>query len=179
VSASPGEIRRARRVLFAHGLEGSPRGTKARYLATLGAPLRVPDMRGLPLAARVEILERVIAAGNVLLVGSSYGGLAAALVAQRHPDLLVGLVLCAPALCWAEPPNLDPATLAAPVGLPVTVLHGLRDEVVPIAASRAYRDRSGPGVRLLEVDDDHALGGSLDLVGREILSLLAGSAGRR
>jgi len=162
-------------LLFAHGLEGSPQGAKARFLATLGLPLAVPDLRGLPLAARIAILDALSRRGGVLLVGSSYGGLAAALLAARHPARFRGLVLCAPALGWAEPPNDDPAALAAPPGLAVTILHGLRDEVVPIEGSRAYRDRSGPGVRLVELDDDHLLGASLEALGAAILDL----AGRR
>lgn len=166
-------------IVFAHGLEGSPQGTKARYLATLGLPLRVPDMRGMPLAARVALLEGEVAGGGVLLVGSSYGGLAAALVAARWPARLTGLVLCAPALDWAEPPNLEPSALAAPASLPVTILHGLRDEVVSIAVSRGYRDRSGPHVRLLELDDDHLLSGSLDLLGRTIRGISAAPRCRR
>ena len=158
-------------IVFAHGLEGSPQGTKAQLLGTLGLSVLVPDMRAMPLRARCDLLEEHTRSGGVLLVGSSYGGLVAALLAQAHPERFLGLVLCAPALGWREPPNLDPSALTAPPGLPVTIIHGLQDEVVPIAQSRAYRDRSGVGVRLLEVQDDHPLRGSLPLLRQVVLEL--------
>lgn len=160
-------------IVFAHGLEGSPQGTKSQRLRALGPPVVVPDMRGVPLLGRYRLLEQATRQAGVLLVGSSYGGLVAALLAQAHPERFTGVVLCAPALGRIEPPNLDPRALVAPAQLPVTIIHGLRDDIVPIAHSRAYRDRSGPLVTLLEVDDDHPLRGSLDLLCEVVLGLLA------
>jgi len=158
-------------IVFAHGLEGSPQGNKSRRLRALGLPCVVPDMGGVPLQGRFEVLERATRGGGVLLVGSSYGGLVAALVAQAHPERFVGMVLCAPALGWVEAPNLEPQGLVAPAGLPVTIIHGLHDDVVPIDQSRAYRDRSPVGITLLEVDDGHALRGSLELLAQVVLGL--------
>jgi pimeloyl-ACP methyl ester carboxylesterase len=158
-------------IVFVHGLEGSPQGTKARHLRGLGFPMQVRDLRGVPLQGRYEAVERDTRAGGVLLVGSSYGGLVAALLAQAHPERFTGLVLCAPALGWVEPPNLDPEALVAPAGMPVHLLHGLHDEVVPIDHARAYRRRSGPGVTLHELEDDHALRGSLDRLGALVREL--------
>jgi hypothetical protein len=151
-------------ILFLHGLEGSPQGRKAQRLGRLGLPLQVPELRGLPLRERFRRAEVLTRPGGILLVGSSYGGLAAALLAQAHPERFTGLVLCAPALLLVEEPNLEPHDLVAPPGLRVTILHGLRDEVTPIEGSRAYKARSGPGVTLLELDDDHPLRGSLELL---------------
>jgi pimeloyl-ACP methyl ester carboxylesterase len=159
-------------IVFAHGLEGSPQGTKAQRLRRLGLPLEVPDLRGVDLRGRYDHIERITRGGGVLLVGSSYGGLVAALLAQRHPGRFTGMVLCAPALGWREPPNTDPDGLLAPPGLPVVVLHGLHDDIVPIDLSRAYRDRSGPGVTLHELDDGHALRGSLELLCEAVLALV-------
>jgi pimeloyl-ACP methyl ester carboxylesterase len=158
-------------IVFAHGLEGSPQGTKSQRLGELGLPLLVPDLRGVPLLGRYEQLELATRAGGVLLVGSSYGGLVAALLAQHHPARFCGVVLCAPALGWHEPPNHEPHRLAAPPGLPVVILHGLHDDIVPIELSRAYRDRSGPGVTLHELDDGHALRGSLALLCDTVIGL--------
>lgn len=48
------------------------------------------------------------------------------------------------------------------------VIHGTRDEVVPVEGSRRYaaeRDR----VELLEVDDDHSLGASVDRIAEEVI----------
>ena len=55
----------------------------------------------------------------------------------------------------------DPESLFIPSTTPTTVNHGTRDEVVPIAGSRLLKARC-PHVQLVEVDDDHRLGASLD-----------------
>ena len=100
--------------------------------------------------------------------------LAAAVVAARHPERFSGLLLCAPAFNVTEAPAEDPTTLRAPETLPTVIVHGLRDDVVPPEVSRLYRDRSGPHVRLWEVDDGHRLAGSRDVIVRAAREL-AGS----
>lgn len=150
-------------ILFAHGLEGSPQGTKVRYLREAGLDLEAPDFEGMTLAERVETVERLSEGGGLLLAGSSYGGLTAAIVAGRHPERFTGLCLLAPALLMAEPPH-EPDTLVAPPGLPTIVIHGRPDDVCPIEGSRRYAERSGDHVELVEVDDDHRLVESLPVI---------------
>jgi hypothetical protein len=53
-----------------------------------------------------------------------------------------------------------PAFPPAPEGVPVTIVHGRRDTVVPIDVSRAYV-ATYPRVKLLEIDDDHSLHASI------------------
>lgn len=55
------------------------------------------------------------------------------------------------------------------VPCPTLIIHGTRDTVVPIAGSRRYAARREQ-VRLIEVDDDHALGTSLDRIAAEALA---------
>jgi pimeloyl-ACP methyl ester carboxylesterase len=81
-----------------------------------------------------------------------------------------GLLLCAPALALPPPPSFR-GELGCPV--PTTILHGTRDEVIPIDISRAFAARHG--ARLVEVDDDHSLAGSLP----RILSLTRSLGERR
>lgn len=50
---------------------------------------------------------------------------------------------------------------------PVLILHGRRDEVVSPELSRSYAS-TRPNVRLIELDDDHSLAGSLQRIGREV-----------
>ena len=164
-------------VVFAHGLEGSPEGAKATEMRREGLPVVVPDFRGMILAERVALLDRVTReeserSGPLVLAGSSYGGLAAAWVAMRHPARFAGLVLLAPALGHVEPPVRRAEDLVAPRGLPTVILHGRRDRIVPVELSRAYRDRSGAHVRLVELDDDHRLGASLHRMIAELRALL-------
>jgi pimeloyl-ACP methyl ester carboxylesterase len=52
------------------------------------------------------------------------------------------------------------------VRVPTLVIHGTRDDMVPVEGSRAWA-AGKRHVRLVEVDDDHELVASLDLVARE------------
>lgn len=52
------------------------------------------------------------------------------------------------------------------VDCPALIIHGTRDDVVPIEGSRRYA-ASNPQVRLLEVDDDHSLKASISRIDRE------------
>lgn len=45
---------------------------------------------------------------------------------------------------------------------PITIIHGTKDVVVPIESSRKFSQRDG--VVLIEVDDDHSLADSIDLI---------------
>lgn len=152
-------------ILFAHGLEGTPTGSKPAALTAAGFDVVAPDGRGLPLAERIAGLEAASRGRTgIVLVGSSYGGLAALMLAIRHPERLRGLVLLAPALLDLPEIGAPPETLVVPPGIPCTVLHGIRDDVVPLAASEALVARSGPHVTLRVLDDDHPLRGSLDVL---------------
>lgn len=148
-------------VVFCHGLEGSPQGRKAQALRAAGLDLVAPDFTGMNLAARVATLMPELAAHDgCVLVGSSYGGLAAlcgAILHTRAGGTIRGLVLCAPALTLHEPPA-DALDLAPPC--PTILIHGLRDELFPAAAIEAWA-AVHPRVRLDLVDDAHVLAGSL------------------
>lgn len=150
-------------VLFLHGLESGPEGHKASAMREAGMPVVAPDHRGMNLSERVRQTRWVLAAHrSSLLVGSSYGGLAATYLAAVQPERFFGLVLAAPALIRSEPPVDDPAELAIPETLPTIILHGRMDTLIPIEVSRQLAERSGPHVQLWELDDDHQLRGSTD-----------------
>ena len=89
---------------------------------------------------RVEaILDAVREAPDAVLVGSSYGGLAAlAAVQELGPtSRRRALVLLAPALMWREAPVEDPSKLDVPISLPCVVFHGRDDDVAPLSVSDA------------------------------------------
>lgn len=149
-------------ILFAHGLESGPIGRKSQALIDAGYEVLAPDCRGLDLAQRVARIIEVLVATQAsagaapLLVGSSFGGIAglvAALVAAERGVTVPGLVLCAPALMLPPPPDTV-ARLRCPA--PTIVVHGTRDEVIPIELSRRFAIEHGAELR--EVDDDHGLG---------------------
>jgi pimeloyl-ACP methyl ester carboxylesterase len=64
----------------------------------------------------------------------------------------------------AQPPD---------VRVPTLVIHGVRDEVVPVEVSREFA-RGKKHVRLVEVDDGHDLTASLDRIFDEALRFLPG-----
>lgn len=149
-------------IVFAHGLEGAPQGTKIAALQAAGLDVIAPDGRGLPLVERIAGLEVATRGGGVVLGGSSYGGLAATWLAARYPERFCGLILCAPALHWTEDPVEDPERLVIPASIPTHILHGTQDTVVPIAVSERLKHRSGAHVFLEAVEDGHRLVGSID-----------------
>jgi pimeloyl-ACP methyl ester carboxylesterase len=128
-----------------------------------GLDVVAPDGRGLPLAARIAQLEDAVSnhPGSVL-VGSSYGGLAALVVAHAGRPVRA-VVLCAPALSLHEPSIAHPDTLCVPEGVRAAVIHGVRDDVVPVDVSKALVARC-PHVELHVPDDGHELHGSLELL---------------
>ena len=155
-------------IIFAHGLEGTPNGSKIQTLRNSGIEVIAPDFQGMPLIKRVELLEKIsadYADKKPILGGSSYGGLTAAIVAMRHPDRFRGLLLCAPALHLKEPPVDDSKILVAPKGMPTVIIHGVEDSIVPISCSVEYVERSGEEIiEFNQVDDGHRLSKSHDYI---------------
>jgi len=139
------------RVLFVHGQESGPQGTKARLLAehfeTLTPQMDTSDFGRCvrQIAAAIESFQPDV------VVGSSYGGAVAVALLQRGawrgPTLLLAP---APVQLGVEP--------RLPADVPVWIVHGTRDDVVPIASSLTLaRSGSPEQVRLFEVHDDHRL----------------------
>ena len=159
-------------LVWAHGLWGSPNGSKVTAVRESGIKVISPDFNEMELVDRVELLEKTIEIGDVVLAGSSWGGLACALTAQKKPDKLKGLLLLAPALHYPEPPNDNPDKLIAPDGIPVTIIHSKTDDIVPINASKDYVKRSGNNVNLIVVEDNHVLENSIELIISEANKLL-------
>tara|TARA_B100000614_G_scaffold118709_1_gene106497 strand:- start:744 stop:1256 length:513 start_codon:yes stop_codon:yes gene_type:complete len=151
-------------IIFAHGMEGTPNGSKIRSLREAGFEVLAPDFQGMALDERVDLLQRVCEehrTASAVLAGSSYGGLAASIVAMRMPDAFRGLLLCAPALHLDEPPVDAQTVLIAPKGMKTAIIHGIDDDIVPISCSIEYAERSGEDiVAFHQVDDGHRLADS-------------------
>jgi hypothetical protein len=63
------------------------------------------------------------------------------------------------------------------VRIPTLVIHGTRDDIVPVEGSRTWA-KGKRHVRLVEVDDDHELVASLDFIAREADAHLSNFLGR-
>ena len=161
-------------LVWAHGLWGSPNGSKVTAIRESGIEVISPDFNEMELVDRVELLKETIDIGDVVLAGSSWGGLACALTAQEKPEKLKGLLLLAPALHYPESPNDEPEKLIAPGSVPVTIIHSTTDDIVPISASKNYIERSGNNVQLIKVEDNHVLEDSIELIISEAKKLLNG-----
>ena len=164
-------------IIFAHGLEGTPNGSKIQSLRNSGFEVLAPDFQGMPLIERVALLEKTsldFAEKKPILAGSSYGGLTAAIVAMRFPERFSGLLLCAPALHLKEPPVTDSTILIAPKGMPTVIIHGINDDVVPISCSIEYAEISGEDIiEFNKVLDGHRLSESHNFILAGIEKLLA------
>lgn len=145
-----------RYVVFSHGKESGPWGTKIGVMAEVaraqGYDVESVDYRGLEEPA--PRVERLIDAcrplqGRLILVGSSMGGH----VCTAASKLLraEGLFLLAPAFYMPGYEALTPE----PANCPVTIVHGWRDDVVPVENSIRWARAHGAALHVF--DSDHRL----------------------
>jgi predicted esterase len=139
------------RIQFIHGLEGSPQGAKARLLARHFDTL-TPAMDTSDFEACVALHADALTSFRPdVLVGSSFGAAVAVALLQRGLWRGATLLLAQAALRRGARADLPP-------GVPIWLVHGLRDELIDIEDSRRLAAAGAPDrVVLHEVDDDHPL----------------------
>jgi pimeloyl-ACP methyl ester carboxylesterase len=141
------------RVLFIYGSDSSSQTYKATLLRGFFPGMLIPDFSG-DLLERMGQLEVILGTeAGWRLVGSSLGGLMAALFATQHPDQVRKLVLLAPALTLPE----FAGSLPNPVPVPTLIVHGRRDDIVPLEAVRSLAEKVFTNLTHIVVDDDHRL----------------------
>jgi pimeloyl-ACP methyl ester carboxylesterase len=139
--------------VFIHGLESTSQGTKGVYFHERYPGMIIEDYTG-PLAARMEKLEAILAGKDgLIIVGSSYGGLMAAIYACRHPEKVRRLILLAPAINLEE---FSPYAGQA-LTMPVHLYHGRGDDVVPPGEVLPVAEAVFTELTYSLVDDDHSL----------------------
>lgn len=152
-------------VVFAHGKESGPWGTKIRYLAQIarrnGAEVISPDYRDLPDPDQrvTRLLGMTLPAHDCLiLVGSSMGGYVSTLASQALKPR--GLFLMAPAFGMPgyTGKNLQPGTDE------VCIVHGWQDEIIPVGHALDFARAYLPELHLIAAD--HRLNTVLPTVGR-------------
>lgn len=150
------------RVVFAHGKESGPWGSKIQHLATiadeLGFAVDSPDYQGMddPRKRVSHLLDLTPAGAPLVLVGSSMGGYVSAMAcSELAPD---ALLLMAPALYLDGYPG-DPRNCPSDT----VVVHGWHDDIVPLSSSFDFARRQQAALHI--TNDGHRLSNSLTLIG--------------
>jgi pimeloyl-ACP methyl ester carboxylesterase len=124
------------RVVFSHGKESGPWGSKITAMAAtvreLGSVAESVDYRGIedPTARVRRLIDFAEGlAGPLVLVGSSMGGHVSAAAASQIKPL--GLFLLAPAFYMAGYEEYTPQDVACPT----VIVHGWHDDIVPVENS--------------------------------------------
>jgi len=139
--------------VFLHGLESSNQGTKSIYFREKFPDMIIPNFTG-DLDTRMARLDEILTGkSDLILVGSSFGGLMASLYAIDHEELVNRLILLAPALQWMAS-NLDPLP---EISIPVQIYHGENDDVVPLKMVEEIAKKIFQNLTFTVLDDDHFL----------------------
>ena len=154
------------RVLFCHGKEGNPNGTKALAIqeefknGTVVTPRLTNSYDQVEFLKDLQLIE-AFAVGADVLVGSSRGG---ALVCQADTD--VPKIMIAPA--WKKFQVLPLLTKND------VILHSKKDDLVPYEDSVRLADLFG--CRLIECGNDHRMSDpdTLDLIKKTIKEITNG-----
>ena len=145
-----------RYVVFSHGKDSEPWGSKIAAMAEIareeGFVVESVDYRGIDDPR--DRVTRLLSfckdlRGSLVLVGSSMGGyvtVAASSLLQAR-----GMFLLAPALYMPGFEKFSPR----PAVCPTTIIHGWRDEVIPV--DNSYRFAREQKATLHVVDSDHGL----------------------
>jgi pimeloyl-ACP methyl ester carboxylesterase len=165
---------------FFHGLDSSPLGTKSRLLKKHYPECKIPVLPP-DIHTRLALVEQEIKQ-PILVVGSSLGGLTALMFAERHPELTAAMLLMAPAVgcreesLFTEEQKKVLESVYIPAKTPTIIIAGVKDEVIPLASIRAMVARSPhpQKIQLNEVDDDHNLHNSLEMMLQAIEFLKTG-----
>jgi len=163
-------------VIFSHGQESGPWGTKIRAMAqraeSLGCSAISIDYQGIAdPTMRVDKLlcEARELDDRLILVGSSMGGY----VATAAADALnaAGLFVLAPAYFMKGFENITPE---APK-MPICIVHGWRDDIVPVDNSIRFARNCSAELHL--IDGDHRLTANIDEINTYLETFIKSLAG--
>ncbi|MDH3439513.1 MAG: alpha/beta hydrolase [Gammaproteobacteria bacterium] len=148
-------------VVFSHGQESGPWGTKIKVMAeavrNLGCEADSVDYQGIadPALRVAKLIEYCKPLTQPLvLVGSSMGGHVATAAADTVNA--VGLFVLAPAYYMDGYEDLTPP---APK-IPISIVHGWNDDIVPVENSIRYAGVCKASLHI--VDGDHRLTANID-----------------
>ena len=140
-------------LVFIHGLESTAQGTKAQYFRKLFPQMIIEDYTG-DFQKRMQKLNSLLGGlDNLILVGSSFGGLMAAWFALENEPRVKKLILLAPALILEGFENAANRKLQ----IPVILYHGIKDDVVNPDKVKKIAEKTFARLEYHLVDDDHPL----------------------
>jgi len=163
-------------VIFSHGQESGPWGTKIQAMAenvrALGCEADSIDYQGI--ADPTERVKKLVDScqditAPIVLIGSSMGGHVATAAAERVAA--VGLFVLAPAYFI---PGYEELTPDAP-DIPIAIVHGWHDDVVPVENSIRFARKCSATLHI--VDGDHRLTGNIDEINHYLTRFINGIAG--
>jgi pimeloyl-ACP methyl ester carboxylesterase len=139
--------------IFIHGLESNNQGTKAVYFRKNFPGMLTPNFPG-SLDERMAKLHDIVAEKrDLLMVGSSFGGLMASIFTMENEPRVRRLILLAPAINLMEfAPYRGRKILK-----PVHIYHGRQDDVIPIEEAESVARQVFSNLTFHAVDDDHYL----------------------
>ena len=167
--------------ILSHGFESGPDATKVTALAAvaeaagwtherpdytdLDARREVSELGDVParLQRLLGLAQAAAARGPLLLAGSSLGAWISGRVSLDVP--VAALFLMAPPVRMAPAPELEAAAV------PVSIVHGWHDELIPAADVVAWA--APRKARLLLVDDSHLLSAHVEASAQAFAALLA------
>ena len=150
-------------VIFSHGQESGPWGTKIKAMAELvsdmGSAADSIDYRGI--ADPAERVRKLVAecrgiTDKLVLVGSSMGGHVATAAADELGA--AGLFVLAPTYFMPGFEALTPS----PPATSIAIVHGWRDDVVPVENSIRFAKSCNAELHVL--DGDHRLTENIDQI---------------
>ena len=144
------------KIIFSHGMESGPWGTKIKRLAKIAANRQL-EIKSVDYTdtmdpdARVQRLRYLLdnETDDCLLAGSSMGGYVSLVSSGSH--LIKGLFLMAPALYM---PGYSCQVYSTKASV-VDIVHGWNDDVIPVENSIRFARESGHSLHL--VNGNHAL----------------------
>jgi predicted esterase len=143
----------ANQLVFIHGLESTAQGAKGQFFSQHFPQMIIEDYSG-DFATRMGKLDDILfGKNNLILVGSSYGGLMATQYAIDHEDRVKKMILLAPALNLPE--FIPPVHIQ--LALPVIIYHGTNDDVVNPYIVKTISLKYFSNLEYHLVDDDHSL----------------------
>ena len=140
-------------LVFIHGLESTAQGNKAQYFRKYFPQMIIEDYLN-DFDTRMRKLRMVLTGkSNLIIVGSSFGGLMAAKYALESEDKMKKMILIAPAINLKE----FPSVIEKKLQIPVVLYHGRCDDVVDPYIVKDIAMKAFENLEHHLVDDDHSL----------------------